>query len=140
MASEQEFNMRDSGMHAPFAVLAGMGRRAQAIAAEITKMSQENIDAGAKAAQKLRDVRSLPEVIDIQTDLVRATFETLGAHYPRIAEIATSTPAEIIRSYQEALGKIKDEGGAVAHRAADTTRSVVEQTTTAAREISDRAV
>jgi hypothetical protein len=134
MASERQFNARDREMHAPFAVFAGMGRKAQAIAAEITKMSQENIDASAKAAQKLGEVRSLPEVIDIQTDLVRATLGTLGAHYPRIAEIAVSTPVEIIRSYQEAFGKIAEEGGAVAHRAADTSRSLVEKTTAAARE------
>ncbi len=140
MALEQQYKIGDHGMRAPLAVFAGMGRRAQAIAAEITQMSQENIEASAKAAQKLREVRSLPEVLDIQTDLFKATFETLGAHYPRIAEIAASAPVEIIESYKEAFGKIADEGDAAMRKAADTAHSVVERTTAAARHATDKTV
>ncbi len=125
-------------MQAPISAFAGMGRNAQTIATEITKMSQENIEAGAKAAQMLREVKSLPDVVGIQTDLLKATFETIGAHYPRIVEIVASTPVEIIKGYQEALGKIVEAGSGAAQKASNTTRAVVEQTTAAAREATDK--
>ncbi len=138
MTSEQQGASQDREMSGPMAVFAGMGRKAQAIAAEFAQMSHENIEAGAKAAQKLREVRSLPEVFDVQTELVKATFETLGAHYPRIAEIAASTPAEIIGSYREAFGKMAEQGGSAMDKAADTARSMAERTTSAARHATDK--
>ncbi len=137
MALEQQFTEQGRDM-TPFAVFAGMGRNVQAIVSEFTKMSQENMESGAKAAEKLREVKNLPEVFAVQSDLVKATFETIGAHYPRIAEIAASTPVEIIKGYQEALGKIADVGGEAARKAADTTRSAIEQTTSAARQATDK--
>lgn len=137
MAFEQQST--DSGRNmAPFAVFAGMGRNVQAIVSEITKMSQENMESGARAAEKLREVKSLPDVFAIQSDLIKATFESIGAHYPRIAEIAASTPVEIMKGYQETLGKIADVGGEAARKATDATRSMVEQTTSAARQATDK--
>jgi hypothetical protein len=126
-------------MQAPLAAFAGIGRNVQAIATEITKITQENIEAGAKAIEKLREVKSLPDVFSVQTELMQASLETFGAHGPRIAEIAASTPAEVMKSYQEALGQIAEAGGAAARKASDTTQSMVEQTTSAARNMTNKA-
>jgi hypothetical protein len=138
MAENQQYNSQARGIPAPFAVIAGMGRKVQAIASEITELSQQNIDAGAKAVQKLREVKSLPEVIDIHTDLVKTTFENLSAHYPRIAEIAAATPVELIESYQEAFGKIAEQGGAAVQKAVDASSALTEKTTAAVRDVTEQ--
>ena len=138
MAYEQTTEHGRSSVQAPFAIFAGMGKNVQAIAAEITKISQENIEAGTKAAEKLREAKNLPEVIAVQTDLVKSTLETFSAHYPRIAEIAASAPVDLIKGYQDALGKVAEAGNSAARETADVTRSIVEQTSSAARQASER--
>ncbi len=137
MATQQNFSAQVQGV-SPITVFGGIGRSWQAIAAEITTMSQENLEAGNKAMEKLSEVKNLPDALSIQSDLVKAAFETIGQHGPRIAQIAASTPAEIIKGYQEAFGKMAEVGSDAVQKASDTTRSVVEQSKGAVRDASSR--
>jgi hypothetical protein len=138
MPSQQNFTAQIQGV-SPIALLGGIGRSWQAIAAEMTIMSQENLEAGSKAMEKLTEVKSLPDALAVQSELAKAAFETIGAHGPRIAQIAASTPAEIVRGYQEAFGRMAEASGDAVQNASDATRSVIAQTKSAARGAMDKA-
>lgn len=136
--TDQQYSSDTRAFQAPFQPFMNAGRSLQAIVAELTKMSQENIEAGAKATQKLREIRSVPDVVDIQTDLMKATFESLNAHVPRIAEIAVSAPVDIIKGYQDSYNKIAEASSAVVQKVSETARDVGEKAAATAREATDK--
>ena len=90
-----------TGITALLGQVATLGRTAQAIAGELARLSEENIDVGAKAVEKLRDARSLQDVASIHTDLVRESMEKSQVHFRKIAEIAAAAPAHTIEYYRE---------------------------------------
>jgi len=90
-----------SGLKALFGGYSNFGRNMQAIAGEFAKMSEENIEAGVKAADRLREAHSLQELTDIQSDLMKESYVTTTNHYRRIAELAASTPQHLAHSAEE---------------------------------------
>jgi hypothetical protein len=138
MGSQQ--NIEQAGSNSLASIFGGVstiGRKAQAIAGELGKLSEENLGAGTKAAEKLRDAKSLQDVTSIQSDLLKESFETTNGHFRKIAEIAASTPQEVAKSYQEFLSAITEIGTAAAHKAGDLTRQMGEKTSNAANQAAD---
>jgi hypothetical protein len=129
---QQNFTAQFQGM-SPIAMFGGVGRSLQAIATELTTMSQQQVEAGSKAMEKLREAKSLPDALAVQSDLVKAAFENFSEHAPRIAQIAASAPVEIVKGYQEAFGKMAAAGGEAADKASETTREMIDQTKNAAQ-------
>lgn len=140
MASQQTMEQTSSnGLASLLGGVSTFGRKAQAIAGEFAKLSEENLGAGTKAAEKLRDARSLQDVTAIQSDLLKESFETTNNHYRKIAEIAVSTPQEVAKSYHEFLSAMTDMGTQAAQKAGDMTRQMGEQTSNAAHQTADAA-
>jgi hypothetical protein len=138
MAQEQQnFTTQFQGL-SPIALFGGVGRSWQAIATEITTMSQQQVEAGSKAMDKLKEAKSLPDALAVQQDLLKSAFETFSEHAPRIAQIAASTPVEIVKGYQEAFGKMAEAGGRAADQASDTARDMIDQTKSAAKGATNR--
>lgn len=128
-----------TGMASIFGGVSSFSRRAQAIAGEFAKMSEENLGAGAKAAERLRDAKSLQDFMTIETDLMKELIETTNAHYRKIAEIAASTPQELAESYREFLSNVTAVGNEVADKARDMTRKIGEQASDVAAHAADTA-
>lgn len=122
-----------------FGGVSTLSRKAQAIAAELAKLSEENLGAGAKAAERLRDAKTMQDITSIQTELFRESIEHMNEHYRKIAEIAASTPQEVADSYREMLTVISDAGKEVANRAGDMTRQAGDQVVNAAHQTADAA-
>lgn len=140
MASEQSIQQANSNGFA--SILGGVstfGRKAQAIAGELAQLSEQNLGAGTKAAERLREAKSFQDVTSIQADLLKESFETTKNHYSKIAEIAASTPQEVAKSYQEFFSAITDLGTQAAQKAGDLSRQVGEQTSNAAQQTANVA-
>jgi len=119
--------------------VSNFGRKAQAIAGEFAKLSEENIGAGTKAAERLREAKSLEDVTTIQTDLLKESFETINSHYQKIAAIAVSAPQEMAASYREFFAAMTDLGTQAANKAGDLTRQMGDRASDTARQTADVA-
>jgi hypothetical protein len=121
---QQPFETGRNGIASMIGGYAHIGRKAQEIAGEFAKISEENIGAGSKAAERLRDAKSLQDITSIQTDLMKASYETLSEHCRKIAEIAASTPKEMAEKYQEFFAAMTEAGGKATQQAADMGRDM----------------
>jgi hypothetical protein len=127
------------GMNALLGNMSSFGRRAQAIAGEFAKMSEENLAASSKAAERLRGATSLQEVAAIQTDLVRESLECASDHYRKIAEIAASAPQDFARGYSEMMQAATDAGQEAVKRATDNAREMKDQAAQVIQRTADAA-
>jgi hypothetical protein len=117
-----------NSFNALFDNMSSFGKQAQAIASEFAKMSEENLSATTKAAERLRGATSLRDVASIQTDLVKESYECTMSHYRKIAEIAATTPQVMAHNYREIFSVMTEAGQEAANRAADMTRQAGERT------------
>lgn len=125
MASAQPMEQaRVNGMASVLGGVSALGLKAQAIAGELAKISEENIGAGARAAERLRSATSMQDIAAIQTDLFKDSITTMNEHYRKIAEIAASTPQEVAKSCQEMFSAVTEAGSEAARRAGDMTRQM----------------
>jgi hypothetical protein len=107
-----------------FGGMSSVGRKAQAIAGEFAKMSEETLGAGAKAAERLQNAQSLQEVTTIQSELLKESYEATTNHYRKIAELAISTPQDLAQSAREFASTMAQASQETAERAADMTRKM----------------
>lgn len=140
MASTQPMEQTAvSGMASIFGGVSSFSRKAQAIAGEFAKMSEENLGAGAKAAERLRDAKSLQDFMTIEADLMKESMETANTHYRKIAEIAASTPGELAGSYREFFSNVTAAGSEAAQKAGEMTRRLGENASDAVNQTADQA-
>ena len=127
MASPQQQPMEQtavSSFRTFFGGISSVGRKAQAIAGEFAKLSEEQLGAGAKAAERLQNAQSLQEVTTIQSELLKESYETTTNHYRKIAELAISTPQELAQSAREFASTMAQAGQEGAERASEMARKM----------------
>lgn len=135
MASSQPMEQgRDNGLASVFGGFSALSLKAQAIGMELAKISEENLGAGARAAERLRNAKSMQDITAIQTDLIKESITTMNEHYRKIAEIAASTPQEVAKSCSEMFSAVTQAGGEIVNRASDATRKMGEEVADAAQQ------
>jgi len=122
LAQQPMGQIATSSLGAIFGNISQLGRKAQEIAGEFARMSEDNLGAGARAAERMRDAKSIDEVASIQTDLMRETYECSASHYRKIAEIAASTTPELARNYQDLVSAVSKSGDEAVKGMAENTR------------------
>jgi hypothetical protein len=115
-----------SGLKALLGGFSSVTRNMQAIAGEIAKISEDSLEAGTKATERLRNARSLQEVTEIQSDLLKDSYAKTINHYQKIAELALSAPQELASSDETnasplAQNERAEHGRAEAQHASDAT-------------------
>jgi hypothetical protein len=105
---------------------ADIGRTAQAIAGEIARLSEDNIEITARTAEKMRAAKSLQDLTSIQTDMIKESFEKTQTHVRKIAEIAVAAPAHVVDHYREFVSTLSDAGREAARQTADLTKQAGE--------------
>jgi hypothetical protein len=128
---------RTDDLTSVFGGFSALSLKAQAIAVELAKISEENFGAGAKAAERLRNAKSMQDITAIQTDLIKESITTMNEHYRKIAEIAASTPRDVARSCSEMFSAVTHAGGEIVNRASDATRQVGNQIAGAAQQTAE---
>ena len=127
MASPQQQPIEQSAVSSFKTIFGGVStvsRKAQAIASEFAKMSEETLGLGAKAAERMRGAQSLQDVTTIQSDLLKESFETTTNHYRKIAELAISTPQELAQTAREFASNVAQAGQEGAERATEMARKM----------------
>jgi hypothetical protein len=128
-----------TGFTALLGQIATLGRTAQAIAGELARLSEENIDVSAKAVEKLRGARSMQDVASIQTDLVRESIEKSQSRFKKIAEIAAAAPGHTVENYRAFVASFTEAGRETARQMGDTARRGAEQVADAAHQATQQA-
>ena len=125
------------GYSALLGQFANIGRTAQAIAGEIARLSEDNIEITAKTAEKMLAAKTLQDLTSIQTDMIRESFEKTQGHVRKIAEITAATPAHVVDNYREFVSMISDAGREATRRVADMTRQAEETAAKGAEKMAD---
>ncbi|MCW2273230.1 hypothetical protein GJ654_03860 [Rhodoblastus acidophilus] len=142
MASPQQHPIEQtaiSGFRTLFGGVSSVSRKAQAIVGEFAKLSEAQLGAGAKAAERLRYAQSLQEVTTIQSELLKESYEATTNHYRKIAELAISTPQELAESAREFASTMAQAGQEGAERASEMTHRMGEKAAQANDETGDAA-
>ena len=126
-----------TGFSALLAQVANIGRTAQAIAGEMARLSEDNIDITARTAEKLRAAKSLQDVTSIQTDMIKESFEKTQGHVRKIAEIAAATPAHVVDNYREFVATLSEASQETARRAAGMTQQAGENAARGAEKVAE---
>ena len=74
----------------------------QAIAGEILDISKQSFEHATQTLEKLRHAHGVDEVVAIQTNFVKETFENAARHTQKFSELITAFPAQIAKTYQDA--------------------------------------
>jgi hypothetical protein len=142
MTSTQQ-NSGSSGGDGIAALVGGvtsMSHKAQEIAREIAKLSQENVDLGANAAAKFRNAKTFQDVTTIQMDMMKAAYETMNAHSRKIAQLTAATPSELVKSYGDVVSALSKAGGEFTQKAMEMTVAMGEKASSAAQKMGEHVV
>ncbi|HYP57914.1 MAG TPA: phasin family protein [Beijerinckia sp.] len=77
----------------------------QVLANELAQMSKQSFEHATQAVEKLRNARSLEEVLAIQTNFVKESFEQAAQRTRRLGELVPAFPMELAKTYQDAVLK-----------------------------------
>lgn len=128
-----------SGFRTFFGGMSSVSRKAQAIAGEFAKLSEEQFGAGTRAVERLRHAQSFQEVAAIQSELLKDSYEAATNHYRKIAELAISTPRDFAEQAREFASSMAQAGQESGDRASEMTRWMGEQTVHAAEKTGEAA-
>ena len=77
----------------------------QAIMVEMTDYSKKSFEEGSTAIEKLFGAKTLENVVEIQTDYAKSSYETLIAEATKIGELFTDFAKEAYKSFESNLTK-----------------------------------
>lgn len=101
----------------------------QAFAAECAEMSRQSLEHATETLEKLRQARSPSDMMAIQTHYLRECFENFTQHSRRFAELLTSMPMELGKSYADLWTKNVSSASDAARAVGEQAASNVEKLT-----------
>jgi hypothetical protein len=90
----------------------------QTFAAEVTEFSRQSIEHTNDAIERLRNARSLPEVLAIQTDYAQGAFALLSQHTRSFTTLMTSFPQEMSKAWTKSVSTAIDKTEAASEKVA----------------------
>jgi hypothetical protein len=102
---EQRGTSTAAGIDLAASSVSTASKNLQAFATEIAEMSKESFDHATQALEKLRNARSMDEVVSIQTSFLKEAFEHSAQRTRRFSELVTAFPLEFTKTYQDTLAK-----------------------------------
>ena len=100
---------------------AAASKTMQAVTSEMMAMSMDSMKKTAKVFEEMQGARSFADIMRIQNDFFRSSFEDFAKRSRRIAELATAAPVDL------------------ANRATETAEKIGEQTQQAVKSMTDDA-
>ena len=77
----------------------------QAIAAEITAYSKQSFQDGTRAFEQLLGAKSLPQVIEIQSQYARMAYEAYVAQFSKLSEMYAGLTRNAYKPVEQAAAK-----------------------------------
>ena len=110
-----------------------VSHRAQAVACEWLEVSKQAFEHASQTLGKLREARTIGEVVAIQTNYVKEEFENAGQHARKFGEIMADFPSEFTKAYRDLWFNAMNTAARAIHTTSQTASSNVESITDAAR-------
>lgn len=102
---------------------AAASKTMQALTAEMMAMSMESVKKTAKVFEEMQGARGWPEILRIQTEFFRSSFEDFAKRSRRIAELATAAPVDFANRTKDAAEKIGEQAEQAVKSAADNAKA-----------------
>jgi phasin family protein len=108
-------------------------QQVQAVACEWLEISKQTFEHASQTLEKLRAARSIEEIVAIQANYVRESFENAGNHARKFGEIMSGFPSELTKTYRDAWLNAVNSAVQTMHTTSQTAATNVESLTEAAR-------
>ena len=82
-----------------------VSKGAQEIAVEPADYAKKSFEQGTATLEKLVGVKTLDKAIEIQTDYLKASYESFVAQSSKVGELAANLAKEAFRPYEGVAGK-----------------------------------
>jgi hypothetical protein len=92
-------------MDAAVKSLGAISKGAQTVAAEVADFAKRSFEQGTSTIEKLVGVRTLDKAIEIQTDYVRSSYESLVTQASKLGELYTNTAKEALAPIETLVAK-----------------------------------
>ncbi len=86
---------------------ASISKGAQAIAAEATDYSKKSFENGSAFFEKLLSAKSFENAVEIQTDYVKQSYESLVAEATKIGDLYAELAKETYKPFESLVAKAK---------------------------------
>ena len=83
----------------------GLSESAQAIAVQMADYSKKSFEDGSKALERLFGAKTLEQVIQIQTDFAKTTYDDFIARATKIGELYSDLAKETYKPFESYLSK-----------------------------------
>jgi hypothetical protein len=77
----------------------------QAIATEMVEYSKRSFESGIRAMEKLRDVKSLDKVFEVQTEYAKTAYQDYIAQVTKFGELYANLAKEAFKPFESYLAK-----------------------------------
>lgn len=88
---------------------AAASKAMQAVSNEMMSMSMESMRETARAFEQMQGARNWTDIVRIQTDFFRSSFERFADRSRRIAELATAAPVDFANRTKDAAAKMGEQ-------------------------------
>lgn len=103
--------------------LTAASKTMQAVTNEMVAMSMDSMKQTTNVFQEVQGARNWGDLVRIQTDFVRNSFDDFARHSRRIAELTTAAPADFAKRAADAVEKAGGQAQAAAKAAADDAKA-----------------
>ena len=101
---------------------AAASKTMQAVTSEMMAMSMDAMKKTAEAFEEMQGARSWPDILRIQSECFRSSFEDFAKRSRRIAELAAAGPVDLANRATETAGKIGEQTQQAVKSMADDAR------------------
>jgi hypothetical protein len=92
-------------VEAAMASLGAVSKGAQAAAVEMASFAKSSFERGSAAAEKLAGVRTLDKAVEIQTDYLKSSYESLVAQASKLGELYANVAREAYAPVETMLAR-----------------------------------
>ncbi|MDC7785851.1 phasin family protein [Rhodoplanes sp. TEM] len=93
------------GMDAAMKSFGAVSQSMQAIAAETADYSKKTFEHGAEVLEKILGAKSLDKAVELQSDYLKASYESFIAQSNKMSELYADLAKEIYKPFEGLVGK-----------------------------------
>ena len=107
---------------------AAASKAMQAVTNEMVSMSMDSLRQTARAFEQMQGAHNFADIVRIQQEFFRTSFEEFGKRSRKIAELASAAPIDMANRAKEAATKIGEQTQAAAKTVVHETQKATEKT------------
>ena len=120
---KQAQNAVTENMSSQMQGFAAASKAMQAVTSEMMAMSMDSMKKTAKVFEEMQGVRNWPDLMRIQSDFFRSSFEDFAKRSRRIVEIASSAPVDLANRTTQAVERVGEQTQAAAKAVTDDAKA-----------------